>query len=356
MEKNIYIVGAHSRGRTFNEYITKLYPETTVVSFLVDDLSENEGEIDGIPVIGIDSSTPLNTDYPVYLATRGVYHEKLIKELGMLGMKYIYPVDVELDSRLRNAYVRRVFEQNNRQFVDVDEYVPKHDVSARIYVASSVFDSSLQTEYVNNQYERIIQVGTALTEKRLSNATAFDNTGDNISEKNKQYCELTAMYWIWKNAQQDIVGLVHYRRHFILPHNWLEWMFYNNIDVILPVPLYVAPSIAENYKNRHVGSDWDFMMDYIRNTHASEYESIKGIFNNSLYSPCNMFIMRKEVLDSLCEWMFPILEAVEIHCGIKDDSYQNRYPGFMSERLITCYFELYRDRYRIAYANKNFLK
>lgn len=54
-------------------------------------------------------------------------------------------------------------------------------------------------------------------------------------------------------------------------------------------------------------------------------------------------------------FVFSILDAVAAHGGKKEDPYMNRYPGFLSERLITYFFEKNRDQYRVVYANKNFL-
>lgn len=228
--------------------------------------------------------------------------------------------------------------------------------TARIFVASSIFDKPLQDSYTFIKEESVLQVGAALTDERISPEAFLDCEGENISGKNKQFCELTGLYWIWKNACEDYVGLVHYRRHFLLPDNWVERMIGNKVDVILPVPLYVAPSIAENYKERHSASDWDYLMEYFMTNLPEEYEEAGQIFSGNLYSPCNMLIARKEVLDELCGWMFPVLFAVEAYGGEKEDFYQNRYPGFISERLITYFFESRREIYRVVYANKNFLK
>lgn len=232
----------------------------------------------------------------------------------------------------------------------------KDKKTAGIYVVNSIYDKPLNKEYSLTEDEVILQVGAALTDRRIYEGVITDCEGDNISDRNQQFCELTGLYWIWKHASEDYVGLAHYRRHFILPKDWVKRMVDNQLDVILPVPLYVSPSLAENYKSRHIASDWEYLMEYFEVYLPEEFEAAKAFFEGNLYSPCNMLIARREILDRLCSWLFPILDAVVEHGGVKEDRYMNRYPGFISERLITYFFEGRKEEYRVVYANKNFLE
>ncbi len=349
MGQGIYIVGAHSRAQTLGVYITKIYPDIRIRAYLYDNEEKNADMIEGVPVIYFDEKTALDRTCPVYLGTRCVYHSILTQKLQRMKMKEIIPVTPKLDMELRNRFLTLYYAEMGRSYDRFDCI----SESACIYVARSVSDKSLLRKIPLTAMHREIQVGAALTEKRICGLT--DNTGENISRRNHQFCELTALYWIWKNADQDVVGLEHYRRHFLLQEEWHCSMRDNHIDVILPTPLYVAPNLAQNYKERHVALDWDFMMDYLKKMYPEDYKESLAFFRTNLYSPCNMFIMKKEILDRMCNWLFPILFACAEYSGQREDVYQNRYPGFLAERLITFYFEKNRGRYKIAYADKDFL-
>ena len=359
MEK-IYIAGAHSRAQTLGVYLKYLNPDLEILAYIYDNDEHNPKSVDGIPVIKLNSGVCLDKSCPVYLGTRGIFHKSLTDTLLNLGMTDIRPVTVELDLDLRNRYLRKYFHSMGLSFVKIDDIVGEKEWSGEevpncIYVAKSVYDKPLDATYRLASYEKEIQVGAALTDKRLYENIITDDTGDNISHKNKQFCELTALYWIWKNATEDVVGLCHYRRHFTLPSGWCKAMEEKDVDVILPIPLYVTPNLGDNFRKRHDGGDLDYMLQFMREHYTDDYEHIMSFLNGNLYSPCNMFIMKKEVLNEFCQWLFPILDAVVAHGGQKADNYLNRYPGFLSERLMSYFFDKNRYRYSVVYADKNFL-
>lgn len=356
----VYIAGAQSRAKTLRGILKSLYPTMVVEGFLVDYLKENEATVDDVPVWERRGGISVDVTCPVFIATKGIYHNDIKEELEEIGFSRIYPITSELDNFFRNAYVRKHYKENNKKFIRIEDFEGKaeskdSDSDAVIYVAKSIYDKPLQANYIAPEYEKCIQVGCALTEERLEDIDYFDSVGDNISEKNRQYCELTALYWIWKNTKNTLVGLAHYRRHFVIANNWSDIMDTNSIDVILPVPTYVTPNISANYKERHEPEDWDYLMEYLSKYYKEDYALASEVFSSNLYSPCNMFIARREVLEEMCEFIFPIIDAVVEHGGCKEDMYMNRYPGFISERLITLFFEKNRERYKIVYADKSFL-
>ncbi len=362
---DIYIAGAHSRAATMGFYLKYLDPSVKIIAYLYDNDEQNPSEIDGVPVIKIGPDSKLNRDCAVYLATRGVNHPHLTATLTGCGMKTIIPVDVKLDLETRNRFLLKFYADHGRKYVKIDDLcadqakesiaISKNAPTTAVYVASSAFDNPLQDQYTLAGYEKVIQVGAALTDKRIP-AFCTDDFGDNISKLNKQFCELTGLYWIWKHATEDYIGLAHYRRHFTLPGDWQDRMFKHGVDVLLPVPLYVYPSIEGNFRSRHVESNWDNMLEFVRDNYPDDHEDLSKFFKTTgLYSPCNMFIMRREVLDDLCSWLFPILFAVAEKGGELEDNYQNRYPGFISERLISFFFDKHRDKYKVVYADKGFL-
>ena len=386
MEKNIYIFGAHSRAQTLATYMCYLDKDIHIEAYFYDNDEENPERIGEVPVFRLNKHTDihalnLSLDYPIYLGTRGVFHERITEVLKRIGFKVIKPVTVEMDLTLRNQYLEKYYTSIGREFIKLDKLkgLPSstsanaglinssltninfgltNEISASVYVVKSPFDRPLQQEYPLASYERQIYAGAVFAENSpdlLPENALRDDTGDNISAKNKQFCELTALYWLWKHAGEDIIGLAHYRRHFLFPEDWKERMLNNQINVILPTPLYVAPSVEENFKSRHDPSDWEFMMQYLKNNHPEDFQSANKFFKGNLYSPCNMFVMKREVLDALCTWLFPILFQVANHGGQKEDSYLNRYPGFISERLISLFFEINRSRFNLVYADKNFL-
>ena len=114
-----------------------------------------------------------------------------------------------------------------------------------------------------------------------------------------------------EKAKEDIVGLEHYRRRFILFKDWKDSFQSGMADIILPVPLFVQPNLKENYIARHTKYTWDVMMEALKHMDHEKYAAAVDFFeNNGCYSPCNIMIMRKEILDEYCSWMFPIIFQV----------------------------------------------
>ena len=162
-----------------------------------------------------------------------------------------------------------------------------------------------------------------------------DDVGENLSVKNASYCELTGLYWAWKNLPCDYLGLVHYRRLFNADVPHLRRLL-RTADVILPTRRnYVIETNYSHYAHAHHAIDLDTTRVIIGERHPDYLEAFDAVMRRRTGHRFNMFIMRKDLCDAYCEWLFDILFELEKRLDTSSYSqYDARVFGFVSERLL----------------------
>ena len=207
-----------------------------------------------------------------------------------------------------------------------------------------------------------IQAGAALHDK--ISGYQPDDEGDNISNKNPHFCELTCHYWAWKNLKDvDIVGLNHYRRYFDFSRRWPQFSAdkhfiateeflkqeYNfpdldnllqKYDIILPIARHWRVSNTRQYGNYHIAKDWEMLRQIIKERSPQYIPAFEKTMDHSNKSVgYNMFITHWKHFDAYSEWLFDILLEVERRVPPINDPIQSRIYGYMSERLINVFCE-----------------
>ena len=178
-----------------------------------------------------------------------------------------------------------------------------------------------------------------------------DDEGYNISSKNPNYNELTAVYWAWKNLKDvDAIGLVHYRRLFFdgKPYslnNVLSVKKISNLlnmyDVILPQKRnYYIETNYSHYIHAHHKEPLDKTHEIIEKEYPQYLEAFDTVMGRRKAHMFNMFIMRKNVFDSYCNFIFGVLGKLEDKIDISNYSVQEaRVYGYVSELLMDVWLE-----------------
>lgn len=180
-----------------------------------------------------------------------------------------------------------------------------------------------------------------------------DDTGDSISYKNANYCELTGLYWAWKNLNCDYIGLCHYRRYFSKRSIWTndkkKRIFaqrdYKKLlkayDVIVPAQRnYYIETVQSQYEHAHYKNDLELIENIVAEDYSDYLNAFHKIMQGKTLHLYNMFVMKKTDFNSYCEWLFAILFKFEAQCDIKKyDTYQARVFGFLGERLFNIWLE-----------------
>lgn len=198
--------------------------------------------------------------------------------------------------------------------------------------------------YSNNVYTPI-QVGKAISNIDLG--ILGDDTGDNISNLNPYYCELTAQYWAWKNLHDvDYIGLCHYRRYFktkITSENIDSLM--DGYDIILCKKIVLNCSIIDFLSNSLTNEDVLLFYLFMKNRATNIDDIDKFYRSNNKFSPCNMFVCKKELFDKFCEWQFGILDKLYTLLPSSPYSREQRMMGYFAETLLPFY--TYINNFRV---------
>ena len=218
---------------------------------------------------------------------------------------------------------------------------------------------------LNNLHVKPIQVGCALKDFRFD-GMKHDDCGQNMSDKNLRYCELTAQYWAWKNTVSDYYGFFHYRRYLSLSAKKI-WAFpfcnptvesvsdesikrlglteenissfVDGLDLVLPKRNYCFHNHFQYKVSKgHYIRDLDFCLEVIKKDYPEIYPFAKKYMRSPLAYLCNTFIMKKELFNQYCEFLFDVLDKHEKEFDCKDyDTYAYRVSGFLAERLFGIY-------------------
>lgn len=171
-----------------------------------------------------------------------------------------------------------------------------------------------------------------------------DSGKDNITEKNPNFCELTALYWAWKNLNADYIGLVHYRRLLMNPNDTsseinqeqLDQIVDRGVEVILPKKRnYYIETTWSHYQHNHNINDLIEVKNILKEQCPDYLSSFDKVMGKRKSHRFNMLIMKKNRFDAYAKWLFDILFELEKRVDISNyDQYQSRIFGFISERLL----------------------
>ena len=179
-----------------------------------------------------------------------------------------------------------------------------------------------------------------------------DDEGENISEKNPHYCELTGLYWAWKNVDADYIGLAHYRRHFSNGKHFVEKkkrvidkqgmeLKLQNTDILLPKPRnYWIETNYSQYAHAHHAIDLKVTKKILKEKYPKYIKAWNISMKKTTGHRFNMFVMRKDLFDKYCTWLFDILFELEKRLDISTyNQNDSRVFGFVSERLLDVWIE-----------------
>ncbi len=171
-----------------------------------------------------------------------------------------------------------------------------------------------------------------------------DDTGENISDMNCYFSELTGLYWLFKNYRETpYLGVCHYRRYLLdaSGHAFTEkeaLSILKEHDLITTKLLELNFSYAYGFSKNHEEKDLAATGEVIFELFPDYYDTFDTIIHANRTYFGNMMICSLSLFQDYCSWLFSILFEVQKRISIDTyDSYHKRVFGFLSEILLYVY-------------------
>ena len=188
--------------------------------------------------------------------------------------------------------------------------------------------------------------------KELDLGYQKDNIGENISIKNPSFCELTGLYWAWKNLDYDYIGLAHYRRHFanksksknifdrVIKKSEIEPLLDKEKVFVPKKRRYYIETLYSHYAHTHYAEQLDKTREIIAEKYPDYIASYDKVIKRTYGYMFNMMIMKKDLFDAYCSWLFDILFELENRIDMPElDYFQGRYYGRVSEIIFNVWLD-----------------
>ena len=352
------IFGAQGYALGAYEALKTLYPRRVIPYFIVSKIGNNAVGLGNIQVreISAVSSEMTSEDkrsIEIVIATPENVQPEIEEILENYGFRHYSRLDSERWGELMKMF-----------HIKLDRYFPLSALPVgynkpftRIYMAKSDKDSPLKKPPALPDYVYPLQVGAESASVRI--ADLADNKGENISDRNKNYSELTGLYWIWKNKlnsagipegnERQYFGLAQYRRMLVFSDDDLLRLPDNDVDVVLPYPMPYEPNIHSHHERYLKDVDWNALIVALRELQPEYADAFPEVLEQQYLYNYNVILAKKQVLKEYCEWLFPILERTEELSVPKGKDRADRYIGYMGETLETLYFIKNRKKLNVVH-------
>lgn len=297
------------------KYLSNKTPECFVVSCV----NDNPGEIEGIPVRTLDA---VGKDTLVIIGVTELLQDEIKHVLAKNGYIHTVTLTQHEEHLLMSRYYSSV------GTFPLLENKPGPAVDLMMYESHSRKDKALNSPPVLYPWETIIYADDY--------------------PKNLQYCEMSAVRWIWQNADADWIGIEHYRRHLLVAPELLS----DDVDAVLPLPYICYPNEIAQFR-RFISEDvLQVLLKALRILHPGQYDDYMKILNGHYQYTYNLLCAKREVFDQYCAWFFNITEYMETLAGEAPEIAETRALSYVAEVLTNLYFMSNEDNLKIRHTEK----